>query len=91
MLTYKSAVVLTIANVLGAVVIISVLEPYFRKCTSSFAVYHCLLTSSSVIAVGCLAFGYRYFAAFYRESAREIKRLGEYRKMNNCASSLIAA
>ena len=29
-----------------------------------------------VIAVGCLAFIYKYFASFYRESAREIKRLG---------------
>lgn len=31
---------------------------------------------SVVIAAFCILIGYQYFAAFYRESAREIKRLG---------------
>ncbi|KAH7909505.1 ABC protein [Hygrophoropsis aurantiaca] len=50
-------VVLTLSNVLGAVVIVTILEHYF------------------IIAVVFIAFGYGYFAAFYRASAREIKRL----------------
>ncbi|KAJ3535552.1 hypothetical protein NM688_g6963 [Phlebia brevispora] len=49
--------VLTIANVIGAVTIISILEPYF------------------LIAAACIGLGYKYFQAFYSESAREFKRL----------------
>ncbi|KAH8099948.1 ABC protein [Cristinia sonorae] len=49
--------VITIANVIGAILIITILEHYFL-----------------IAAVGILL-GYQYFAAFYRESAREIKRL----------------
>ncbi|CCM01415.1 uncharacterized protein FIBRA_03466 [Fibroporia radiculosa] len=49
--------VLTIANVVGSVTIITVLEHYF------------------IIAVVAIAFGYNYFAAFYRSSARELKRI----------------
>jgi len=49
--------VLTIANVIGAVLIITILEHYF------------------LIAAFVILVGYQYFAAFYRESAREIKRL----------------
>ncbi|KAI0073467.1 ABC protein [Panus rudis PR-1116 ss-1] len=48
---------LTIANVVGAVIIITVLEHYF------------------IIAAVAIAVGYQYFAAFYRASARELKRL----------------
>ncbi|KAJ4479332.1 ABC protein [Lentinula aciculospora] len=50
-------VILTIANVLGAVIVISILEPYF------------------IIAVFVIAFGYNYFASFYKAGAREIRRL----------------
>ncbi|TFK93972.1 ABC protein [Polyporus arcularius HHB13444] len=49
--------ILTIANVFGSVVIITVLEHYFL-----------------IAAVG-IAVGYSYFAAFYRASARELKRI----------------
>ncbi|KAK0235808.1 ABC protein [Armillaria nabsnona] len=49
--------VITMSNVMGAVIIITVLEHYF------------------IIAVVIIAFGYQYFASFYRASAREMKRL----------------
>ncbi|KAI0784237.1 ABC protein [Abortiporus biennis] len=49
--------VLTIGNMIGAVLIITILEHYF------------------IIAAFGIGVGYQYFAAFYRESAREIKRL----------------
>ncbi|GLB40166.1 putative ABC protein [Lyophyllum shimeji] len=48
---------LTLSNVLGAVVIISIIEPYF------------------IIVALAISFAYQYFAAFYRASAREVKRL----------------
>ncbi|KAG2138357.1 ABC protein [Suillus clintonianus] len=48
---------LSLSNVMGSVVIVSVLEPYF------------------VIAVFFIPLGYGYFTAFYRASAREVKRL----------------
>ncbi|KAI0091325.1 ABC protein [Irpex rosettiformis] len=48
---------LTIANVIGAVVIVTVLEHYF------------------LIAAFFIAIGYQYLAAFYRSSARELKRI----------------
>ncbi|KAG7451077.1 ABC protein [Guyanagaster necrorhizus] len=49
--------VITMSNVMGAVIIITVLEHYF------------------IIAVFIIAFGYQYFASFYRASAREMRRL----------------
>ncbi|TCD60600.1 hypothetical protein EIP91_009818 [Steccherinum ochraceum] len=49
--------ILTIANVIGGILIITIVEHYFL-----------------IAAFGILV-GYQYFAAFYRESAREIKRL----------------
>ncbi|KAI6099711.1 ABC protein [Pisolithus sp. B1] len=48
---------LTMSTVIGAVIIVSILEPYF------------------LIAVVGLYLGYSYFVAFYRASAREVKRL----------------
>ncbi|KIK99142.1 hypothetical protein PAXRUDRAFT_132675 [Paxillus rubicundulus Ve08.2h10] len=48
---------LTVTGVIGAVIIISILEPYF------------------LIAALVILMGYGYFAAFYRASAREVKRL----------------
>lgn len=48
---------ITIANAVGAIVMITIIEHYF------------------IVAVVFIAFGYSYFAAFYRSSAREIKRL----------------
>ncbi|KAJ4467870.1 ABC protein [Lentinula aciculospora] len=51
------AAILLMANVVGSVIIISILEPFF------------------LIAVSVIAFGYQYFASFYRASAREVKRL----------------
>lgn len=47
--------VITISNVMGAIILITVLQHYF------------------VIAVFIIAFGYHYFASFYRASAREMK------------------
>ncbi|EPS96092.1 hypothetical protein FOMPIDRAFT_101769 [Fomitopsis schrenkii] len=49
--------ILTVSNMVGSVVIITVLEHYF------------------IIAVVGIACGYSYFAAFYRASARELKRI----------------
>ncbi|KAG2075298.1 ABC protein [Suillus decipiens] len=46
-----------LSGLMGSVIIVSVLEPYF------------------LIAVFFIAIGYSYFAAFYRASAREVKRL----------------
>ncbi|TFK40143.1 P-loop containing nucleoside triphosphate hydrolase protein [Crucibulum laeve] len=48
---------LTVSNVVGAVLIITVLEHYF------------------ILVAIAISFGYQYFAAFYRASAREVKRL----------------
>ncbi|KAF9230973.1 ABC transporter type 1, transmembrane domain-containing protein, partial [Melanogaster broomeanus] len=49
-----------LAIVVGAVIIVSILEPYF------------------LIAVVVILTSYSYFAAFYRTSAREVKRLGSF-------------
>ncbi|KZW00021.1 ABC protein [Exidia glandulosa HHB12029] len=49
--------VLTLGNVFGSVIIITVVEHYF------------------IIAVLFISVGYQYFAAYYRRSAREMKRL----------------
>ncbi|KAJ3794573.1 ABC protein [Lentinula aff. detonsa] len=55
--TSMKMTVLLVSNVVGSVIIISILEPFF------------------LIAVFVIAFGYQYFASFYRASAREVKRL----------------
>jgi hypothetical protein len=59
---------------MGSIVIISVLEPYFGQCIND----RCkgIVDSCLVVAVFSLFIGYCYFAAFYRASAREVKRLG---------------
>ncbi|KAH7105792.1 ABC protein [Auriculariales sp. MPI-PUGE-AT-0066] len=49
--------VLTLANVIGSVVIITIVQHYF------------------IIVVVFILVGYQYFAAYYRRSAREMKRL----------------
>ncbi|EKM58258.1 uncharacterized protein PHACADRAFT_171522 [Phanerochaete carnosa HHB-10118-sp] len=49
--------ILTVSNVVGSVIIITVLEHYF------------------IIAAVFIAIGYSYLSAFYRESARELKRI----------------
>ncbi|KAG6831801.1 hypothetical protein H0H92_007478 [Tricholoma furcatifolium] len=51
--------ILTLASVVGSIVIITVVEPYF------------------IIVAVAVSLGYQYFAAFYRASAREVKRLGK--------------
>ncbi|KAF9243526.1 ABC protein [Melanogaster broomeanus] len=51
------AFILILAGVLGSIIIVSILEPYF------------------FLAVVVILTGYMYFAAFYRASAREVKRL----------------
>ncbi|KAF8972123.1 hypothetical protein BDZ97DRAFT_1913365 [Flammula alnicola] len=51
--------VLTVSNVLGSVILITVVEHYF------------------IVVAVFVSLGYQYFAAFYRASAREIKRLGQ--------------
>lgn len=68
---------LTLAQVLGPAVIVSVLEPYFRKprfpalCVNGTL---CL----AVVAVVVVGLCYSYVIAFYRTSAREVKRLRNY-------------
>ncbi|CAA7271099.1 unnamed protein product [Cyclocybe aegerita] len=52
--------ILMMSNVLGAVVIITVVEHYF------------------IIVAVFIAIGYQYFAAYYRASALEVKRLGKF-------------
>ena len=71
-------VALTIANVIGAVVIVTVLEHYFRACPSLNSPTQILTTFDllAVIAAFFIAIGYQYLAAFYRSSARELKRIG---------------
>ena len=64
---------------MGSVVIITYLLHYFGVCFFMGPQLRahdltCLLTT--VIAVAALIVGYWYFAAYYRVSARELKRLG---------------
>lgn len=59
----------------GSVVIITVLEYYFSRWCLGLA--WLFLKPCTVIAVFGIAFGYGYFAAFYRASARELKRIGK--------------
>lgn len=64
------------ANVVGALVLITILEHYFSKhqpVMDKILTNHAIL---SVIIAVVLFFGYSYFAQFYRSSARELKRLG---------------
>lgn len=70
-----SVVILTVSNMVGSVVIITVLEHYFSRCCHG-SIHSLCLIYSKVIAVVGIAFGYSYFAAFYRASARELKRIG---------------
>jgi hypothetical protein len=56
-------------------VLITVVEHYFSRLTAMPELY--IYSHSLVIAFFCVGFGYNYFAAFYRASAREIKRLGK--------------
>ena len=67
---------MTMAGVSGSIIIITVLEHYFSK--SNVHLLNTLLKGSLflVIAACLIAIGYCYFAAFYRASAREMKRLG---------------
>lgn len=67
--------VLLVANVIGSVIIISILEPYFREFLFALLFQQCSNLFALVIAVVVIAFGYQYFASFYRASAREVKRL----------------
>ena len=73
--TNVAAVILTVSNMVGSVVIITVLEHYFSRCCHS-SIHSLCLICCEVIAVVGIAFGYSYFAAFYRASARELKRIG---------------
>lgn len=74
------AVVLVLSNVFGAVAIVTALEHYFCKhaINSSWSVAY----TPQVIAAAGIAIGYNYFAAFYRNSAREMKRLGTCSKLS---------
>lgn len=69
-------VVLTLANVLGAIILITILEHYFSKCPRYMGKEHSNEVVQ-VLAVVLIGFGYSYFFSFYRTSARELKRLGE--------------
>jgi hypothetical protein len=71
----EDSVIITLSSVMGSIIIVSVLEPYFGQyieiiiCEDKAHTY-------LVIAVFFIALGYSYFAAFYRAGAREVKRLG---------------
>ena len=70
-------VVASLAQVVGPIFIISVLEPYFRKSQSFASILDdnlCL----AVVAVVVIGLYYSYIIAFYRTSAREVKRLRKY-------------
>ena len=74
----KIVVALTIANVIGAVVIVTVLEHYFRACLSLNFRKQIQITLDTIVVIAAffIAIGYQYLAAFYRSSARELKRIG---------------
>lgn len=69
--------VLTIAGMIGSVVIITVEENYFSESSTSFSDQLMTKVGRSVIAVVGLGLLYRYFASYYSASARELKRIGE--------------
>lgn len=70
--------VLTISNVVGAVLIITIIEHYFSKSLGPVYTQKVgkMTSFMLVIAAVVIALGYTYFAKFYRSSAREMKRLG---------------
>ena len=80
----EHVVCLTLSNVLGSVIIITVIEHYFCKLyihiSISLRILTNLLTNDTsfhkVIVGIVIVCGYQYFAAYYRASAREVKRLG---------------
>jgi hypothetical protein len=61
---------------LSAVILIAVLEHYFSARFTSFQEVELIQYIVVVIAALFVAAGYSYFAAFYRASALEVKRLG---------------
>lgn len=65
------------SNVVGAVLIITIVEHYFSK-SNSYLNYLISTPRFLVIVALVISLGYQYFAAFYRASAREMKRLGQY-------------
>lgn len=66
-------VALAISNVFGAVILITVFLYYFS--TFGSPTLSVLSNAFLVIAVVVISLGYAYFSAYYRESAREMKRL----------------
>lgn len=60
-------------------VIITIVQPYFSAFNNGSRIGYISynLLCSPVVAAFGIGFGYSYFAAFYRASAREIKRLGK--------------
>jgi hypothetical protein len=70
----QDPVVITLSSVMGSIIIVSVLEPYFGQYIE--IICEDLAHACLVIAVFFIALGYSYFAAFYRAGAREVKRLG---------------
>ena len=68
-----SSVMLGVANIAGAVILITALLHYFSKFSPRTSSVNSPL--STVIAVVVLSLGYSYLAGYYRESARELKRL----------------
>lgn len=69
-------VILTLIGVIGSIVTIAVVEPYFSTHSTS-SVTHSLMYPLIVIVAFFMAIGYNLLASFYRASAREIKRLGK--------------
>jgi ATP-binding cassette subfamily C (CFTR/MRP) protein 1 len=48
------------------------------SCALNYFLFWGLIFPLIVIVAVAIGFGYQYFAAFYRASAREVKRLGVY-------------
>ncbi|KAG0695504.1 ABC protein [Suillus ampliporus] len=66
-------VIIALSAIMGSVIIVSALEPYlsqYMRVIAEDRAYPCL-----VIAVFFIVIGVCYFSAFYRASAREVKRL----------------
>ena len=71
----------SVAQVVGPVVITSVLEPYFRKSQLCALILddNLLLEVLAVVVIGLYS---SYIIAFYRTSAREVKRLRKYHSIS---------
>lgn len=75
-LIFCSPVALTLSSVIGAVVIITVVEHFFSMAFRYLISLTQTKQKTVVIVVVVVFLGYQHFQSFYRASAREVKRLG---------------